>query len=343
MKKKQNLAFVDHPFHKNTQSSIFLRNILKKKYNITNIWKHNCTYQELKKYDVIVFWQYFIDFNNLIKLNKKKIIWVPMYDSLNNFDRNIFKICSMFKNISILSFSKNISKICIKEKISYLDLNYMKKPINVKLNKKFNILFWYRGNVKIKDWINTVNGLKYDNIFYYELIDPSYKRENLTMSFIKENRIKIIKSNYKKNNHIFLKYLKSSSVFVAPRIKEGIGMSIIEAMRYCKFIIGYDENTLNQYIINNKLGIFYNKLNKKIQSKNQIIKNKMYRFKYYNKIYLEWKKQELQIIKFLKFTESSNFKKSLNFYIFYVLNVLFNIKIYLTKFLLQFLILKKNF
>ena len=69
----------------------------------------------------------------------------------------------------------------------------------------------------------------------------------------------------------------------------------------------------------------------------------MYRFKYYNKIYLEWKKQELQIIKFLKFTESSNFKKSLNFYIFYVLNVLFNIKIYLTKFLLQFLILKKNF
>ena len=42
--------------------------------------------------------------------------------------------------------------------------------------------------------------------------------------------------------------IKKKFNFVAPRIKEGIGMSNIEAMSNSKYIIGFNENTLNQYL-----------------------------------------------------------------------------------------------
>ena len=110
---KNQLAFIDLFFHKKTKSTYFLRLILKKNFNVQNFWNTKYKKQQIQNYSHILFFQIFPSIWTLISLRKSKIVWVPMYDSLSNLDSNIWKICSFFPNIKILSFSKKINQFCI--------------------------------------------------------------------------------------------------------------------------------------------------------------------------------------------------------------------------------------
>jgi hypothetical protein len=341
VKKKPILAFVDHPFHKKTRSSFFIREILKKKFTIKNFWSENINYKCLIKFDNIFFWQVFLNFNNLIKLKKKNIIWAPMYDSLAIFDKNIFKICKIFNNVKILSFTDEINKICSNEKIKFLSLKYMIKPVKSNFSNKINIFFWYRGEVKITDWISQINKYDYNKIYYYNLPDPCYSGEKLSKKFKDKYKISVINGNYKSSNEFYQKTLKKCQVYIAPRKREGIGMSIIEAMSLGKYLIGYNENTLNQYIKNNKLGMFI-KSNLINLDKNYIRLNTKYRYNYYKKIYRLWNVKKKKIYPFFQKKNVNAFKKKKNLNYFRLLtnNYFFTLN---RKIINTALILRKNF
>ena len=326
--KKKTLLFIDHPHHLKTKSTFFLRKIFEEKFKIKNIWSQNVNYKNLKNYNYIFLFQSFLKFEDLVKLRDKKIIWAPMYDSLKNFDSNIFKICSLFKNIKILSFSKEIRNICIKNKIKYLDVQYMKKPlkINFKPKKKLNIFFWYRGDVKLKELINIVKYINYEKIYYYYLPDPTYRKpKEIDLNFRKKFKIDLIYGSYLKSNKTYIKFLKKSSINISSRRKEGIGMSNIEAMIYNNFLIGYNQNTIDQYIKNRKLGFLLNKnTNVNIINKNFINKFSKYRYEYYLKTFLNWKKQEKKILNIYNYSFKDDNKVSILFYWLYLNNVLYN-------------------
>tara|TARA_A100001015_G_scaffold231373_1_gene261949 strand:+ start:4313 stop:5341 length:1029 start_codon:yes stop_codon:yes gene_type:complete len=329
LKKKEVLAFVDHPFHKKTRSADFLRNIFKKRFRIINIWGQNLNYKKLKKYKNIFFFQSFLSFKNLISLQDKKIIWAPMYDSLSNFDKNIFQICALFPNIKILSFSDEIRKYCIKYNVKYENFTYMIKPTyDNKKNKNFNIFFWYRGSTKIFDWIKAINFLNYDNIYYFKLVDPKYTNENLSKNFLKKHKIKIFQGHktFSQSKKKYISLLKKSSIFVAPRIKEGIGMSNIEAMSNSKYIIGFNENTLNQYLKKKEMGLLLNTKRKVKVSKKYIIKTEYKRYQNYLKIYKKWLKDEKKIKNLYDHSVRNSLNKNLKFYRLFYENIFFNMK-----------------
>jgi hypothetical protein len=51
--------------------------------------------------------------------------------------------------------------------------------------------------------------------------------------------------------------LRSCNIFIAPRFREGIGMSFLEAMALGMCVVSADEATANEYIANNVNGILY--------------------------------------------------------------------------------------
>ena len=54
-----------------------------------------------------------------------------------------------------------------------------------------------------------------------------------------------------------------SNVFICPRLKEGIGMANVEAISLGKYLISNNDATMSEYIINDKIGIFYNNWKRK--------------------------------------------------------------------------------
>ena len=257
MKKK--LAFVDHNFHKKTKSSDFLREILNEEYELHNYWwtfsNRSKLINSLVNYDDIFFHQSLIPFYDLQKIRNKNLMWSPMYDNLP-MNWTYWKKISDLK-IKILSFSKKISSQCLKYDCLKINLKYFKKPKKVEIinKKKVNIFFWYRGGFKLSDWIHVFDKKSINQIIYLDKPDPGKFSDDLDQEIIKNFKIKrIILNTMKKKNTHFLNYIKNCDVFVSPRKQEGIGMSFVEAIAQGKYIVSYNDATMNEYIYNDKLG-----------------------------------------------------------------------------------------
>ncbi len=300
---KKKLTFVDIDFHKKTKSGNFLFNLFASYFKINLVWvKSNknrfifdCYSKNLK--ENIFFFQFLPSFISLYRLRDKKIIWAPMYDDIKKKNYFYWYLLSFF-NISIISFSEKINEICKKYGISYLFVRYFPrvKKNKVKKIKKISIFFWYRGTVKISDWIHSINPKHTKEIIYYNLKDPNFSNENINSKLKKKYNIKFYNGTFGKTDNIYRKLVKRCDVYVAPREREGIGHSFLEAMSEGKYILSKNEETMNEYITSPIIGTFFeNKINFK-----NVINKKNKRLKKLKILEKNWDKKKFEIIKFIE-------------------------------------------
>ena len=211
----------------------------------------------------------------------------------------------------------------INTKLKHLIFNILKKLLfqKKKINKKINILFWYRGGIKLSDWIHLINLNKINQIIYFRTKD-TLPEKNLII--INKKKIKFITKQFLKNSE-FLKMIDKSDVFICPRRKEGIGMAQVEALSKGKYLIGYNDATMSEYICNSYIGtLINNKVNKTLKL-NNVSKYLKYRLNYNSKGYKEFQKNKNKIISFLKIKK--NIKRNL-FKKFFIMSRYYIILIY---------------
>jgi len=333
MKKK--IAFIDYWSHRNTKSSNFIRKIISKEFEITNFWwkeKDKIPLNKIDKFEYIFFWHVIFPHQIMKKLKDKKIMWAPMYDALN-FKNSFFRLI-FWKQISnlgikVLKFSNKITESIGEADIDTLKLNYFMKPdVNHKQKKlkELNIFFWNRGRIQIKDWLFLFHQNAINRIFYLPRPDPGMKIiKNNFFSKRRKVNIELLTKKYLPKNE-YLKIFEKCNVFIAPRKKEGIGLTIVEAISRGMFIVGYNDSTMNEYIINKKVGfIFDENTNKKINMKS-ITKNYEYRKKYAMVNYDKWSQNREKIIPLLK----KKNRKIIKIH-FYPLFILDDIKFFIKK------------
>jgi hypothetical protein len=326
---KKKLAFVDHNYHKKTRSGDFLREIFAKDFIIDDFWwslkEENDLIKSLKKYDNIFFFQTLIPSYDLLKLKDKNLMWAPMYDNLS-FDNNYWQKIK-YINIKLLSFSKKIKTQADNFKCPNIELKYffnfkeneLKKP-----EEKINIFFWYRYDLGLNDWISFFDSKKVNKIVYFDSPDPGKKSEEIKKSKMEEYKIEIIKKSFLPHSE-YIKFVKDCDVFVAPRKQEGIGMGFLEAISMGKYIISNDDSTMNEYILDEKIGFLINK-NKSINYSN-IINHSNYRMIFAKNGYLEWENKKNEILRFFE-KKLVSVKKNLFIELLFLLDL---IKYYLKK------------
>ena len=300
--KNKNLTFIDIDFHKKTKSGYFLINLFSKYFKINLVWVKskknrfifNPDSKNLK--ENIFFFQFLPDFITLFKLRKKKIIWAPMYDDIKKKNYFFWFILSLY-DISIISFSKKINDLCKEHKINFLFARYFPnvKKNKSKKSKKVSIFFWYRGTVKISDWIYSLNSNQVKEVVYYNLKDPNFFDENISLNLKRKYNIKFYYGKFRKTNSIYKKLWIKSDIYVAPREREGIGHSFLEAMSEGKYILSKNEETMNEYITSPIMGNFFgNKIDIK-----KVINSYSLRYKQLKKLERNWKDKEIKIIRFI--------------------------------------------
>lgn len=297
---KEKIAFIDHNFHKKSRSADFLRDIFKREYEISNYWwslkYQKEIYYNIKDYDNFFFFQSLLPLNDMLKIKDKNVMWAPMYDNLT-LEKNFWQLVK-YLNIKVLCFSKKVRQIAKKNNCNYLYLKYFIKPeISKKKNKLLNIFFWYRGGIHLKDWINFFNP-KLIKIKLFDCPDPGKKNLFLESKIKKKYNIQTFKKSFLKKKE-YIKFVKDCDVFISPRKQEGIGMSFIEAMSKGKYVVAFNDSTMNEYINNKKIGIIFPNKNQKINT-NFISKNFKYRAINARKIYLDWFKNKNKILIFFK-------------------------------------------
>ena len=324
---KKRLAYVDYWSHKYTKSGDFLREILSEEFEITDFWwkpNDKIPLNEINKFEYIFFFHVMFPHQIMKKLGKKKIMWAPMYDALNfknPFLKSIFWKQISNLGIKVLEFSNKITQSIGTEEIDSLKLNYFIKPnfsSSIDQQIKLHIFFWDRGRVKIDDWLHLFDQEEINQIVYFPQPDPGIKIAN-NNNLIKKKyyNINLIDKKFLPKNE-YLSLFEKCNVFIAPRKKEGIGITIVEAISKGMFVVGYNDSTMNEYISDKKVGfIFDKKTAEKINTKD-IIENYDYRKKYAELSYNKWIQSKKKIIPLLK--QETKIIKKIHFFPLFLLD-----------------------
>jgi glycosyltransferase involved in cell wall biosynthesis len=140
----------------------------------------------------------------------------------------------------------------------------------------------------------------------------------------KKFNIKLMDKKYLPKNE-YLNIFEKCNVFIAPRKKEGIGVTIVEAISKGMYVVGYNDSTMNEYVSDRKVGfIFGEKTTDKINTKD-IIENYEYRKKHAELSYNKWLQNKKKIIPLLK-EETKIIKKMHFFPLFLIDDIKFLIK-----------------
>ncbi len=270
------LAFVDHSFHKTTGSADFyIKEFLEPYFEVTRYqdeaWhggKH-VVVSELNKYDYVFFCQTINPLLELARL-KAKIIWAPMYGGvrLNYF---YWKSLSLLP-IKVLCFSDKIYERCKKFGIDTLKVQYFLDPSTYHSplpQGRVNIFFWYRGSITFADLKKIIDPKQIDSFIYKSNPDPFCQKEIISADDIKNFKMRIIEDGYSSKED-YLALLSQANVFIAPREKEGIGMSFLEAMAMGQCVIGNNDATMNEYIRHEDTGHLFDLQNPKILDFSQL-------------------------------------------------------------------------
>ncbi len=304
------LALIDHSFHRESNATFFLIDLLKKHYDVKIFWdeawnggpKVNLKEISNQGFDTIIsFQQTHFSEKELKEIADKNLILIPMFDDSREFPDEFWK---KFKHVKIINFSKRFHSKLKRLGLMSKYFQYFPSPHDFpqsKVNdKKLSGFFWQRTEKitwnHIKELIKK-SGFKKIHIHGamdppgYPLVLPSEdekKRYNITIT------------KWFSEREDYFKILNASTVYFAPRMYEGIGMSFLEAMAMGKCVAAPDNPTMNEYIIHGKTGLLYDPNNLKPLDFSNIEQICINSQKYIKKGYKKWLKSQKKMIDFIK-------------------------------------------
>ncbi|MBR1617327.1 hypothetical protein IJ670_04175, partial [bacterium] len=191
---KENLLFIDHSYHQKTKSSKFFQDFLKDYFNVEIIyddgWKKNNKNQlkleNLDKYSNIILFQNLPNRSILEQIQNKNVIFVPMYDEVQNWD--YFK-WQKVKNFKILCFSKTIYELLDKYNFNTFYIQYFIQSKDFSIGEKNSCFLWQRINSINIDTIKHLAGNYLKKIHIHKAIDPNHKQKEISKEDIEKYNI----------------------------------------------------------------------------------------------------------------------------------------------------------
>lgn len=188
------------------------------------------------------------------------LVWIPMWDQARGYDLQWWN--RLPKKMRVVSFSNEISLRARAVGLETLDVRYFISPADCQLadwNQPRTLLYWNRTGMIGKAFLQKLcSALKVDVLLFRQRIDPripsssSYVLpEKVGRTLVKE--IPVAPDGADAHRH-YLQYLDQASIFVAPRLYEGVGLSFIEALARGCAVFAHDAPTMNEYITHKKDG-----------------------------------------------------------------------------------------
>lgn len=260
------LLFIGHKFHTKTKSCDFLFEILEQEYQVEKCFVNpyfkdlDITMREFagRKFDVLLCWQVMPDLKEIADyVAYNQGVFFPMYDGCPSLRK--MEKWYQFRNFQIISFSHTLYRNLRKSGFSAEYIQFFPKPLKVKnFGDEQAVFFWNRREAINVNLVKKVFG-KYPLklLHIHKALDPNQAFVEPQKHFAE----KIEYSTWYEQKDEMMKDVAKCAFYIAPREKEGIGMSFLEAMAMGRAVIAPNQVTMNEYIKNGENGYLY-ELNK---------------------------------------------------------------------------------
>jgi glycosyltransferase involved in cell wall biosynthesis len=257
---KISIAFIGRKTHENTRSDQFLIDILKPFADVVMFRKERLSSGELVKQvndlspDVIVYFQLPPSFaRNLWSLKCRNHVWVPMWDGFNFLNWRK-RLAYQYYRVRVLSFCRQIDKYVKSVGLSSLSVQCFPPPmfssIVPKAEPPYAFFLWQRQPEINIDALMQMVGVE-------NIAKVTYKGDQQVDISRYPFDIEILPGWIDKDEYLLK--MAEADFYVAPRWQEGIGFSFLEAMALGKVILGHDDATMNEYIINGMNGFLFDR------------------------------------------------------------------------------------
>jgi glycosyltransferase involved in cell wall biosynthesis len=305
--KKTRIVFVDHEYHKITQSSEFFIDILSSVGDVKIVWdkSHESTNTKFDidavralKPDIIIIWQSEKAVLACVESGFSNIFFVPMFDSVVQASDDFWR---KIKKVKVVNFSIATYNKCFQNEIISILVRYFNKNCNNNTNDVAELktaFFWQR---RKKPNINTIRPFlkqyKIKKLLLHNAKDPGVVFGN-SPSLFDKIKYRIKKTNWFNSKNDFNDYVKKADLYFAPRLVEGIGMSFIEAMSNGQCVVAPDNPTMSEYITNGINGILY-KENTAVAKKYNINEIRFNALRNSLNGYKNWQDDKKKVVEFL--------------------------------------------
>lgn len=257
----QKLLFLDIEYHTKTGSCLFLRDYLAAHFELTVC--HVDQYQDdpfgtlsgaAGNYDVLVCWQ-IMPPRDLLDLyfNWTHAALFPMYDSAH--EEGTPEQWVPYRDFNIICFSRKLFERVSGMGFSAKYIQYFPEPPRLDgWGDPRQVFFWARQEVIHCGTVEQL--LKHTDIkkiHVHRAMDPDE-------TFIEPDAggsVEYSFSTWFEDPREMRQLLHDSAFYMAPREREGIGLSFLEAMASGRCVIAPDDSTMNEYIEHGKNGFLY--------------------------------------------------------------------------------------
>ena len=149
----QKLLFIGHTYHLKTKSSVFLLDMLKEHYEVSELYMDPDKpdgYSEFKKFsgitfDILVIWQIIPKISKLKKLlHWRRGVFFPMYDQYQVMGGLKSDIWKRFRKFLVICFSKTMERDLAENGFDTRYIQFFPEPAEVENWGDSNSLFFWQ-------------------------------------------------------------------------------------------------------------------------------------------------------------------------------------------------------
>lgn len=258
------VAFIGHSYHRTTRSTVFFIDALRRRADVELLWDESWLGKpalDLARvvdgdYDAVVVFQTQRIVPALTR-SVANVTFIPMYDAAHDLPDDYWKRIARAK---VLSFSSTLHERLHRLRVRSRYVQYFPDPAafpRAREGAELHGYFWQR-----KDDVTwaTLRPLLGDTPFrrftLHQALDPD-AGALVAPSAEDAQRFGIRMTDWFPDRGAATADLATHNVYFAPRLREGIGQSFLEAMAMGFLVVAPDHPTMNEYLVSGVNGLLY--------------------------------------------------------------------------------------
>jgi len=259
------IAICGHSHHRVTQSNAFLRQLLQGIGALTEYWDESwltgVPFDERPVveggFDAVVVWQMELLAQRLARHGLPNLTFFPMYDGCHTLPDSYWQGLGDIKSVCFSStLHEKLQRLGVRSRF----VRYWPDPRDVPVvapSEQAAGYFWQRQQDVTWATIRPLLGTQSFGAFtLHKALDPSFG-DFVTPSDEDVERYRIRTTSWFASREEAAADLRRHNVYFAPRLREGIGMSFLEAMAMGFLVVAPDAPTMNEYIVSGCNGLLY--------------------------------------------------------------------------------------
>jgi hypothetical protein len=268
------IAYVDHSYHEQTRSTLFLPELLSARgHDVDIFWDEawragpSVNWESVVAYDAIVMFQsYCRTHGRSFRSLHPNVVYIPMFDQFafsQNAPRDLTSFWEPFRGSKLLNFSTSLHALAAGIGIaSHVVRYYPEVPVERPPLDGLHGFFWLRREAEL-GWATVrrlIGTTRFDSFNVHVVGDPGFPPvEPPPPDDVRTHNITV--SSWFERKADFEAVASRANIYFAPRLEEGIGQTFLEAMARGQCVIAADNATMNEYIVHGVNGLVFDPRN----------------------------------------------------------------------------------